>query len=423
MDNFDLKDVRSKLVAKDNRLIQKSQMSLGLVETKALSYMISKISPDDESGKPYVFNCKEFQALIKWNKDASYKQIKDMLDKLGDASWWIRVEINGREKLSKVRWLTISRIDTGNGNVEIGFHPDMLPYLLDLKKHLAEENSYYTAYKLQNITLMKHRYSPRIYELLKSYQFNNKKWTFENGTGSIYDLQILIAETKKDSKTREPVCAIPAGWSNWYTFRRDVLDPAVKEINKYTDIRVTYEGKKEDIYHHKTRGIRTIVFYMVGKTEPEQRETNRIIDAEYDMVGDDQKYHQTSIEELFFKDHEKRLQEEKIEKDSLIETEKAERIEKAKNPILFAELNGSRRADLDEKKVNQLYSTAIRGRVAGEVKRDMWEMFATDLITYYYDKIMSAPEETKTTVYKRLLDCVLKDYDGMVAGFQDKYRK
>ena len=53
----------------------------------------------------------------------------------------------------------------------------------------------------------------------------------------------------------------------------------------------------------------------------------------------------------------------------------------------------------------------------------MWEMFATDLITYYYDKIMSAPEETKTTVYKRLLDCVLKDYDGMVAGFQDKYRK
>lgn len=419
MGNFDLKTARNKLVAKDNRLIQESQMSLSLIETKALAYMISKIKPDDGPGEIYVFSCKEFQTLCKWNKDASYKQIKDMLDKLGDSSWWIRTEIEGREKLSKVRWLNISRIDIGNGDIEIGFHPDMFPYLLNLQK----EGAYYTAYRLQNVSLMKHRYSPRIYELLKSYQFNNKKWTFENGTGSKYDLQRLIAETKKDLKTKKPMCVIPESWSNWYTFRRDVLDPAVREINKYTDIKVAYKGKKEDIYHRKTRGFRTIEFYMVGKTEPEQRETEQIIDAEYRMVEEEQNYHQKTIEELFFEEHEKRLKEEKLEKESLAEAKKEEKIEKAKHPILFAELNEIRKADFDEDQVNHLYDVAILGRVAGEVPLDMWEIFATDFVTYYYDKIVATSDETKTTVYNRLLDSVRNDYDCKTIEVQNCYRK
>ena len=66
MDTYDLKKTRNNLVAKDNRMIQNSRFSLSPVENKAVLYLISMIQPDDEPGKLYEFNCKEFQALKEW---------------------------------------------------------------------------------------------------------------------------------------------------------------------------------------------------------------------------------------------------------------------------------------------------------------------------------------------------------------------
>ena len=300
---FDLKETRNNLVAKDNRIIQESRFSLSLLENKAVLYLISKIKPDDKPNQIYVFNCREFQALLNWNREASYQNIKIMLQNLGDISLWIRGEVNGREKDILVRWFNIVHLDPGNGEIEISFHEDMFPYLLDLQKHLEEEKRYYTTYKLQNVSLMKHKYSIKLYELLKSYQYNNQKWTFENGTGSEFDLQIRLADTKMDRKTRQAVSMIPNGWANWAVFKRNVLDPAVQEINKYTDIKVAYEGKKVDLHHRKGRAIRTIEFYMVGKTAPEQKNTDQIIDAEYTILES----HHPSVEELFFEEHEKSI--------------------------------------------------------------------------------------------------------------------
>lgn len=422
--NFDLRESRNNKVAKDNRMIQNSRMSLGHIENKAILYLISKIKPDDKPGRIYIFNCKEFQALLNWNREASYQSIKIMLQNLGDLSWWIEREVKGKKKDILVRWFDIVHMDPGNGEIEISFHQDMFPFLLNLQKHLEEDGHYYTTYKLQNVTLMKHRYSPRIYELLKSYQYNKRKWTFENGTGSEYDLQRRIADTVIDKKTREAISVIPSGWSNWAIFRRDVLDPAVKEINKYTDIKVAYEGKKEDIHRRKTRGIRTIVFYMVGKTEPEQRETDNIIDAEYIVIEDKQKYHHMNVEEMFFQAHEESLERERIERKLFEAENKEKQINRSKHPVLFAELNNKERnANLDEKKVEQLYSSAIKGRVAGEVPAQEWELFAVDLVIYYYDKIAATPEDTKTTLYKRLLNCITNDYDDMVNKLLEYYRR
>ena len=143
MRNFDLTITRTNLVAKDNRLIQNSRMALSLIENKAILYLISKIRPGDEAGKSYTFNCSEFQALLKWNKDASYKNIKIMLQNLGDVSWWIEGEVKGRKKDILVRWFDIVHMDPGTGDIEISFHRDMFPFLLDLQKKLEayRENS------------------------------------------------------------------------------------------------------------------------------------------------------------------------------------------------------------------------------------------------------------------------------------------
>ena len=423
MNTFDLAETRNNLVAKDNRMIQNSRLSLSLLENKAVLYLISKIKPDDKAGKVYVFNCSEFQALLKWNREASYQNIKIMLQNLGDISWWIEREIDGRKKDILVRWFDIVHMDSGTGDIEISFHKDMFPFLLDLQKHLEEDGHYYTTYKLQNVTLMKHRYSPRIYELLKSYQYNNRKWTFENGTGTEFDIQRRIADTARDKKTGKPISVIPESWKNWAIFKRDVLEPAVGEINKYSDIKVAYAGKKEDIHHRKTRGVRTIEFYMMGKTGPEQRVTDEIIDAEYTVI-EDKENHQLSVEELFFEEHEKSLEAERAEREYFEAIQREKKADAAKYSILYEELNGElRNANFDDKKIAQLYNAAITGRVVGEIPRTEWEMFAVDLIIYYYDKIMATSEDTKTTIYKRLFDCVKHDYDGESGAIIERYRK
>lgn len=421
-EKFDLKEARNRLVAKDNRLIQHSRSALSLTENKAVLYVISKIQPEDKPGKIYKFNCREFQALLNWNAADSYQYTKIMLQNLGDISIWLDgVVIDGRKKDVLLRWFDIVRADPGTGEIEISFQTDMFPFLIDLQKHLEEDGQYFTSYKLQNVSLMKHVYSSRIYELLKSYQYNNKKWTFENGTGSEFDLQMKIADTVTDKKTRKPVAQIPKSWSNWAIFKRDVLDPAIKEINKYTDIKVAYAGKKEDIHRRKTRAIRTIEFYMVEKTQPEKRDTDMIIDAEYSIIEDESKYHQMTMEELFFMEHEKSLEAERKEKEMVRREEKEEESEKSKYPLLYSMLNADRGANIEERKVEQLYYTAINGRVAGLLHPSRWEDFATDLIIYYYDKIAATPEETRTNTYQRLLDCVRNDYDNELSRIYERY--
>ena len=420
-EKYDLQETRNRLVAKDNRLIQNSRYSLGANENKAILYLISKIRPEDEPGKLYTFNCKEFRALIRWDKDSPYSKIKAMLTSLSYMQWWITLD-NGKESL--VRWFHVVRMDPGTEDIEIKFHEDMFPFLLKLNQRLGG-GEYFTSYRLQNVTLMKHRYSIRIYEILKSYAFNNSKWTFENGTGSKYDLQCMIGDVILEEGPDKGKPVIPEGWKNWAIFKRDVLEPAVMEINRYSDLKVAYTGKKEDLHHKKSRAVRSIEFYMARKTRPEQRHTDELIDKEYTTIEDRKKYHQYtieefSVEEAFFKAHGVSVEMERIEEE---QAEREKNAEKSVYPLLYSGLNNERNASFDDKKVGVLYQTAIKDRVIGEVDAEYWEIFAADLVLYYYDRIEATPEETKTTPYRRLLDCLAHDYDGVVHDLIKKYRK
>lgn len=416
-----LRSARSNIVAKDNRLIQKSRYALSLMESKALLYLISMICPDDRPGKIYTFSCSEFQRLLNWNKEASYMNIKAMFQRLGDVSMWIESEIDGSPKDVLVRYFHIVRLDQKSGNIDVSFHEDMFPYLLDLQKHLLE-GRYFTTYRLQNVTLMKHRYSIRIYELLKSYQYNNRKWTFENATRTEHDIQLRICDTVIDPKTRQPVSNVPEGWVNWAVFRRNVLNPAMAEINKYTDLVVAYKGKKEDLSHKKTRAVRTIEFYMVRKTEPEQAATDRIIDTEYTVLEDEKRYHQVTVEEAFFQQHEQKLEEERRIKEEEAARKRELEIADSRYPVLWSDLC-AQGADFTGKQVEALFRAAVRGRTAGAVKFSDQEMFATDFVMYYYEKLQATAEDTKTKPFNRLLDMVKKDYDGITEEIRARYAR
>lgn len=66
----ELERTRKQYVAKRNDMIQKSKNSLGVVERKAVAYVLSKVKPDDNPNTVYAFDCQEFYQLMRWKKRA-----------------------------------------------------------------------------------------------------------------------------------------------------------------------------------------------------------------------------------------------------------------------------------------------------------------------------------------------------------------
>ena len=233
---------RSMKVYKADELLQKARFNLSLTEQRIILYSISKIKPTDNVFQEYVFELKHFYSLCGINGKESYNEIKKTLEELRKKTWWITMEdphSPGTECESLVNWFTVLRTNKSTGKVTVKFHDDMFPYLLELSRRMEEERHYFTAYEFRYVLPMKSTYSIRLYELLKSYQKNNQEWWFK-----LEKLKhILDCENYK----------------RYADFRRYVLEPAVREINQYSDLNIGYEiekdGKKIDI----------ITFYMTEK--------------------------------------------------------------------------------------------------------------------------------------------------------------
>lgn len=113
------------------------------------------------------------------------------------------------------RWLAKVRTNKRSGIAHIKLDEDLVPYLFDLKNR-------FTSYGLRNILCMKSQYSIRLYELLKSYKIQvTKTFTIEE-----FKKLLMIEDIKS--------------YNRFPDLRRKVLEPAMKEINEYTDIDVTY---------------------------------------------------------------------------------------------------------------------------------------------------------------------------------------
>lgn len=216
-------EIRNRKVRKANELIQKSRFSLSLQQQKIVLYLISQIEPYDEDFKLYEFDIIEFCKVcgIEINSGRNYEMLKEQIKKIADKSLWVYLA-DGRETL--VRWIEKPYIEEGTGKICIRLDRDMKPFLLQLKER-------YTTYELIWTLHFKSKYTIRLYELIKSIHFHELE-TYKK-VYSIEDIKrILEADTYK----------------TYQTLKTRVLNPAIEEINKYSDKNVTYttinKGKK-----------------------------------------------------------------------------------------------------------------------------------------------------------------------------------
>lgn len=211
MQDRELTELRSYKVVKANDIIQKSRFNLQVQEQKIILYLISKIKPEDMNLHEHIFQIRDFAKICGLDIDngANYRYIRQTLKDLRDKSIWVTLD-DGREKT--LSWLDYVIMDKNHGAISIKISEMMKPYLL----HLREK---YTQYELLYTLAMKSNYSLRLYELLKSYEYQHAK-TFD-----IDELRKLLSA---ENYFRFP------------DFKRRVLEVAMQEINTVSDINVTY---------------------------------------------------------------------------------------------------------------------------------------------------------------------------------------
>lgn len=272
-EKMELEQKRDYFAVKSNTIIQKQRFklaknndgSLTLTEQKILLYIISRIKPDDEELKEQVFDIKEFYNIagIQAEIGNNYVNLKNAISKLASRVMWL---IDGDIETT-VRWIEKAKINKRSGKILIRLDEDLKPYLIMLSQN-------YTKIPLHDIIRMKSKYGIMLYELLRSYSFTGMKVVF-----SIQDL-------------KERLDCID--YTNFTNFRKRVIEPALKDINKYSELFV-------DVEYHKTgRTFTEAEFTIKDLTNSKRLEDREEVIRRYSNVDKEIDPNQITIFETLY---------------------------------------------------------------------------------------------------------------------------
>lgn len=216
---------KQELVVKSNRLIEASYR-LSLVEQQILLYAVCRCREEEKgltADQPITIRATEFAAQFGSDISAGgvvYRQLKEAMDHLFNR--WVLIHDTDPEtskpRVTKTHWISQASYVDGAGHVQLIFAPAVIPYITRLEKREL------TRYKLEQIGRMTSLHAIRLYELLVQY--------LAAGGRSIevpWLKQTLHVENE---------------YPRILDLKKRVIDVAVKQINEYSDIQVSYTQRK-----------------------------------------------------------------------------------------------------------------------------------------------------------------------------------
>jgi plasmid replication initiation protein len=212
--------MQKELIVKSNVVVE-AGYELTTNEHRLILSAICQIPPQQEldAAEVYEITAQKFAEQYSLHPKTAYRELKDAINRLYERSIIIKTE--GQQTV-KVRWLSMIVYDHSNDSehekrVFLGFSPQILPYLTNLKAS-------FTQYLLSDISGVSGSYTIRFYELIKQYQSIGKR-----------DISILELRFMLNLQDKYPMFA---------DFKKRVIDPALSEINEKTPLEVSYELKK-----------------------------------------------------------------------------------------------------------------------------------------------------------------------------------
>jgi plasmid replication initiation protein len=214
---------RSDLVVKSNRLIEASYR-LGLNEQRIILYSICRCREEQKGLLPDLpvtitadAFARQFPSIGRGNV---YQQLKDAMEALYDRSVTIHDidPASGHARVKKTRWISEGAYVDGSGNVQVIFTPEVIKYITRLE---AE----FTSYQLEKVGNMTSSYAVRIYELLSQHR------DIGHRTLNLAWLRDMFGVEPNEYK-------LTADFKKW------VIEIAVDQINKHSDLTVSYKSVK-----------------------------------------------------------------------------------------------------------------------------------------------------------------------------------
>lgn len=183
---------------------------MGLTEYRFFCLYLSKLNARNSDARTVIIPLSEFEWLFGVSLHTTI--FNDTIDRIMNRKMRVQ-EDNGKTSVinlySKFSWVDDNRFCK---EIEVTCNYDIVPYLFELRNN-------YTSYKISNIVMLNSVSKIRMYEICRQY--------LRLGTIKLQvnELQAML------------FCKV----TQFRDFTQKVLKPAVGDINKYTDINVSYK--------------------------------------------------------------------------------------------------------------------------------------------------------------------------------------
>ena len=236
----------SELVVKDNALIQASY-TLDLAEQRLILLAIIEAR---NSGQGIThdsllrIHASNYAKQFGVNDKTAYTVVKDASKGLFDryVTYHDKNPKNGKDRSFHCRWVDKIGVEPDSGIVYMRFTSDVIPLITRLESH-------FTSYEIEKVANLSSSYAIRLYELCVAWR--------EQGFTQRYKIDDL----------RQKLGVEPEKYKAMNNFKARVIDLAINQINKHTDITVKYEQ------HKAGRTITAMSFTFKVKKTPEQLAT------------------------------------------------------------------------------------------------------------------------------------------------------
>lgn len=203
-------------VKKSNALVNASY-TISLTEQRMILLAIA--TAGGKADVPMRVDAAAYAGQFGVSRSTAYESLREASATLFERRFTFQEETPKGLKTTLSRWVSHVSYAEGAGCVELMFSPHVQPLLCELERK-------FTHYALEQVSGLTSVYAVRLYELLIAWRSTGQTPVFP------------VAEF------RQKLGVEPDEYPRMTDFKRRVLDAAIKQINKHTDITATYDQIK-----------------------------------------------------------------------------------------------------------------------------------------------------------------------------------
>ena len=251
--------MKNGLVVKDNALMNASY-NLEVTEQRLmlLAIVYARETGEGITSESRLEICaSDYSKQFNVTKEASYKALKSAVNNLFERQFSFQEETKKGIGTVRSRWVSRIKYIDDSAILEITFAPDVVPLITRLEKQ-------FTSYQLKQVSQLTGKYAIRLYEVLIAWR----------EIGKVPQIELSEFRRKLGIENHE--------YKAMNHFKSRVLESSIKQINKHTDITVSYDQ------HKRGRTITGFSFEFKQKPNTKQKKQAEKVftEKQLDMFSD-----------------------------------------------------------------------------------------------------------------------------------------